>query len=132
MLEKPKLFSTAREFWLVLLFLAVIVAVRLFLYYSEYQDFISKRFYYCDVEVLQQYKKMKRDRTYTVLRVYSEELHLTFFTTTDRDENFLDKTLRLKLFPSKNIRFFEYLSTSFISSEINAVSSRAKSFKLSC
>ncbi|NEW61406.1 ComEC/Rec2 family competence protein [Sulfurovum sp. bin170] len=131
MLEKPKLFLTAKEFWLVVAIFLVTLAVRLSFFYDEYQDFISKPFYFTQVEVLQQYEKEKKGKTYTILRVYSSELDLNFFTRTYRKENFIDKRIRLKLFPYQEMRFVEYLGTSFISSRINAVSDKSDSFKSS-
>ena len=59
--------------------LAIIISIRLVFLYSEYQDFISKRFYFTHVEVLQQYQKAKKGKTYTVLRMHSRELNLDFF-----------------------------------------------------
>jgi competence protein ComEC len=131
MLEKPKLFLTAREFWWVVVIFLVLFMVRLSLLYGEYQVFISKPFYFTHVEVLQQYEKQKSGKSYTILRVYSEDLDLNFFTRTYKKENFLDKQVRLKLFPYQDMRFFEYMGTSFIASQINAVSDKPHGFKSS-
>ncbi len=109
--------------------LALIIVVRLSFLYGDYQTFIAKPFYYTDVEVLQQYQKSKKGKTYTILRVYSQDLDIHFFTRTHREENLLDKAVRLKLFPNQRVTFSEYLRTSFISSEINAIRSKAKTFK---
>lgn len=114
MLEKPKLFLTLKEFWLSMLFLFILLGVRLFFIYDEYQNFVVKPFYYTDVEVLQSYKK----KSYTILKLHSAVLNLNFFTRTTRLENPLSQTLRIKVFPNKNMSFFNYLGTSFMHSQI--------------
>ena len=131
MIEKPKLFLTAKEFFVVVSIFVLLLFLRLSFIYYEYKDFTEKEFYFTHVEVLQQYKKSKNGKTYTILRVYSKELDLNFFTRTYRDEVFLGKGLRLKLFPDKNMNFFDYLRSSFISSRINSVYELPKSFKSS-
>ena len=129
MIEKPKLFLNAKEFWLVVGVLALFIAIRFLFLYQEYQGFVQKPFYYTEANVLQQYSKTKNNRTYTVLRLYSSSLGLSFFTRTYRQESLLDKRVRLKLFPSKRIGFIDYLSTFYIRSEINAVFNKAETFK---
>ncbi|MCK4442222.1 MAG: ComEC/Rec2 family competence protein, partial [Sulfurovaceae bacterium] len=71
----------------------------------------------------------KKGKKYTILRVYAPSLDLNFFTTTYSFDTLLDKKVRLKLFPSKRITFIDYLTTSYISSEINSISSKPKSIK---
>ena len=79
--------------------------------------------------MLQQYQKHKDGKTYTILRVYSPILDLNFFTTTYKTDNLINKRVRLKLFPSKRIGFFDYLTTAYISSEINSISPKANNLK---
>ncbi|NOZ90678.1 MAG: ComEC/Rec2 family competence protein [Epsilonproteobacteria bacterium] len=129
MLEKPKLFLDFKEVLVVVVLFFILFGVRLGVLYSEYRDFISKPFYYTYVDVLQQYQKHKNGRDYTVLRVYSPSLDLNFFTSTYRVDTLIDKRVRLKLFPSKNITFFDYLSTFYISSEVNSISSKSQDFR---
>jgi len=131
MLERPKLFLTAKEFWLTVLVLLALLGIRLSFIYSEYQIFIAKPFYFTYVDVLQQYKKEKKAKRYTILRVHSSELDLDFFTKTYKHENLLDKKVRLKLFPNKDMSFWDYLGTSFISSKVNRVMDKPDSFKSS-
>ena len=131
MLERPKLFLTAKEFWLTVLVLLALLFIRLSFIYSEYQIFIAKPFYFTYVDVLQQYKKEKKAKRYTILRVHSSELDLDFFTKTYKHENLLDKKVRLKLFPNKDMSFWDYLGTSFISSKVNRVMDKPDSFKSS-
>ena len=88
MLEKPKLFLTLKEFWFFVAIFFTLLTLRLSFFYSDYQAFISKPFYFTYVEVLQQYEKEKDGERYTILRVYSQELDLNFFTRTYKKENF--------------------------------------------
>ncbi len=129
MIEKPKLFLSLKEFLVVVSIFLLLLSVRLSFIYQEYKAFTQKEFYFTHVEVLQQYKKSKNGKSYTILRVYSQELDLNFFTRTYRDENFLDKALRLKLFPHKKMTFLGYLGSSFIASKINNVYPKIKNFK---
>ena len=121
MIEKPKLFLSLKEFLVVVSIFLLLLSLRLYFIYSEYKSFSQKEFYFTYVEVLQQYKKEKNSKIYTILRVYSPELDLNFFTRTYSDEVFLGKGLRLKLYPHKDMNFFDYLRSSFISSRINHV-----------
>ena len=121
MIEKPKLFLTLKEFLIVVFVFLLLLSLRLYFIYGEYKSFSQKEFYFTHVEVLQQYKKEKNSKIYTILRVYSPELDLNFFTRTYRDEVFLGKGLRLKLYPHKNMNFFDYLRSPFIASTINRV-----------
>lgn len=118
MLEKPKLFLTLKEFWFVIIFLLILLGVRLSFFYSDYQHFIVKPFYYTQVEVLQAYHKKGKYHTYTILKLYSSALNLNFFTRTTRLENPLSKCLRIKVFPDNKMSFFDYLGTSFMHSQI--------------
>jgi len=49
-----------------------------------------------------------------VAKVYSEELDLEFFTTIYKSSNLVGKMVRLKLFPSKEIGFGDYLGRFYI------------------
>ncbi len=131
MLEKPKLFLTAKEFWLTMALLSVLILVRLGFLYEEYSTFKIKPFYYTHVEVLKQYQKSKDNKNYTILRVHSSALNLDFFTRTYSQKNLLNKQVRLKLFPNESMKFFEYLGTSFINSRINRVEEKPLTFKFS-
>ena len=131
MLEKPKLFLTAKEFWLTMTLLALLIVVRLGFLYGEYSAFKIKPFYYTHVEVLTQYQKSKHNKNYTILRVHSNVLNLDFFTRTYSQENFLNRRVRLKLFPNESMKFFEYLGTSFINSRINQIEEKPLTFKSS-
>jgi competence protein ComEC len=121
MLEKPKLFLNLKEFSLTIVFLLFFILIRLFFLYQEYDDFKNKPFYYTDVDVVQAYEKIGDKGTYTVLKVYSPTLNIRFFTSSSISLEMIYSRLRLKLFPSRNHSFIDYLGTSYISSQINQI-----------
>jgi competence protein ComEC len=120
-LEKPKLFLTLKEFWFSMLFLFLLLLVRLFFLHQEYSEFKEKPFFYTSVDVIQAYEKWSSDRYYTILKVYSPTLDMNFFSRTRVRVDDLSPSLRLKLFPHKDMKFSDYLGTSFIFSKINEV-----------
>jgi len=129
MIEKPKLFLDIKEFWIVVILFLILFSIRFSFLYKDYTHFILKPFYYTKVDILQQYQKQKKGKQYTVLRVYSPILDLNFFTTTYRVDNLLDKDVRLKLFPSKRISFIDYLTTAYIPSQINSITTKSATLK---
>ena len=129
MLEKPKLFLTLKEFWLSMLFLFSLLLVRLFFLHQEYSEFKAKPFFYTSVDVIQAYEKWTNDRYYTILKVYSPTLDMNFFSRTRVRVDDLSSSLRLKLFPHKDMKFSDYLGTSFIFSQINDVETPKKIVK---
>ena len=119
MLEKPKLFLTPREFWLTGIFLLVLISLRFFFLYGEYKTFINKPFYYTDVTILQSYIKDNGEKRYQILKLYAPELNLNFFTRSNNIDKKFSSQLRIKLYPSNEMGFSEYLGTSFIHTQIN-------------
>jgi competence protein ComEC len=69
------------------------------------------------VELLQAYEKGR----YTILKVYSPILDLTFFTRSANKKIDGRNNLRLKIYPSFKKGFLDYLGTPFIHSNINKV-----------
>lgn len=116
-LEKPTLFSNRKEFVVFTLALLALLCIRLAYEYYAYRDFISKPFYYTYADVVSAYEKSKYGRSYTVLKLKSEDGY-TFYTTTHRKENFNHKKLRLQLFPNESISFRDYLGTFYVKSKI--------------
>lgn len=121
MLKKPKLFLDSKQFWLSMLFLSSLLAIRIFLIYIDYKEFKDKPFYFTKVDVLQAYEKDKNSRHYTVLKLYSSDLDIEFFTITSIPSKEIHQRLRMKLFPNFKMRFMDYLGISFISSQVNEV-----------
>lgn len=118
--EKPPLFLTRRSFVLFLLVVLLLVAIRLFFFYRSYQDFVSKPFYYTTAMVRTVYPKLRNGKQYAVLKLQSRE-GLTFFTTTYKNRNLQNKRLRLQLYPSERITFWEYLGYFYVKSRITEV-----------
>jgi len=129
MIEKPKLFLNVKQFWFSMIFLILILLFRIFFLYEEYQLFRDKPLYFTEVKVLQAYEKTKNKRNYTVLKLYSPDLNLNFFTITSIPSKEIHQRLRMKLFPNYKMRFQDYLSTSFISSNVNEVYKEEESLK---
>ena len=129
MLEKPKLFVKTKEFWLTMLLLFSFLIMRLFMVYGEYNSFKEKPFFYTEVEVIQAYEKWTDDRYYTILKLYSPTLDITFFSRTKVRSKDISSNLRMKLFPHNDMKFVDYLGTSFIFSRINEVKVDEKTSK---
>jgi len=130
MLEKPKLFLNLKQFWFSMLLLLFLLFIRLFFIYSEYKEFKEKPFYFTEVEVLQAYQKIKAKKKYTVLKLYSSDLNLNFFTTTFIKPQKIHQKLRMKLFPNYKMKFKEYLGTPFINSKVNEIFLEERNIKI--
>jgi competence protein ComEC len=116
-IEKPQLFSERKDFLIFVFLMLSLILARLFFSYHTYQAFIAKPFYYTTATVLNAYPKSKDGKTYTVLKLQSEE-GLTFFTTSYRDKPMKGKVLRLQLYPNDRITFWEYLGYFYVKSRI--------------
>jgi competence protein ComEC len=127
-LQKPKLFPYKKGFALMMFALLLVILMRLNLEYQSYQNFISKPFYYTHAKVISSYEKYKNDKSYTVLKLRSDE-GFTFYTTTHRREDFHLKHLRLQLFPNKSISFRDYLGTYYVKSKIKSKENMPQTFK---
>ena len=129
MIERPKLFVEVREFWFTVAFLLLLLGVRLFFLYGEYREFKAKPLFYTKVEVVQAYERWRDDEYHTILKLYSPVLDLNFFSRTKIRAKDLTPTIRVKLFPNSNIKFFDYLSTPFISSKVNDIYDKKETSK---
>jgi len=116
-LEKPKLFPQRKTFFWFTSIVILFLILRLIFLYQNYQEFISKPFYYTQATVITAYEKTKHNKRYQVLKLKSEE-GFGFYTTTHRKENFNHKRLRLQLFPNESISFKDYLGTFYVKSKI--------------
>ena len=117
LLPKPKLFASTRSFVWVVFLLLLLIAFRLFFSWQTYCDFISKPFYYTYATVLLDYPKSDGKRHYRVLKLQSDE-GLVFYTTHYRPKDFSHYRLRLQLFPTDQITFWDYLGTFYLKSTI--------------
>ena len=129
MLEKPKLFLNLKEFWFVFIALFFLLLVRLSFIYEAYDAFRETPVYFTDVEVIQAYEKWNDDEYHTILKVYSPSLDISFFSRTKIRSDDISKKLRLKLFPSKTMSFFDYLGTGYISAQVKNIYPNKKSNK---
>ncbi len=106
----------------------MIVLVRLFFLHLEYQEFISKPFYYTQAEVLQQYTKNKQGKSYDILKLRMPE-GKTFYTTSYRFKNLTEKIVRVKMFPSAKISFDDYLGSFYVDTILKVIGEAPKSGK---
>jgi len=102
--------------------------IRLGFEYQNYQEFITKPFYFTHAKVMNDYQKSKNGKTYRVLKLRSDN-GLTFYTTSHKKEGFSHKRLRLQIFPNAGISFLDYLDTFYVKSRIKEVKELPVSFK---
>jgi competence protein ComEC len=88
--------------------------------YRNYTEFITKPFYFTHAAVLNAYTKHTEDRSYQVLKLKCDN-GMVFYTTTHRKRDLSRTRLRLQLFPSQSISFWEYLGVCYIKSRIKKV-----------
>lgn len=127
-MEKPKLFLESWHFLLAMVVLSSLISIRLYISYIHYSNFISQPFYYLDTSVLNSYTKQGPRNKYTVLKLRADN-GMTFFTTTAKLNDLSNKHLRVKIYPSKNISFKNYLGYFYAKSHINNISDIDKTLK---
>ncbi len=106
----------------------LVIMIRLGFEYQNYQEFITKPFYFTHAKVMNDYQKSKNGKTYRVLKLRSDN-GLTFYTTSHKKEGFSHKRLRLQIFPNAGISFLDYLDTFYVKSRIKEVKELPVSFK---
>ncbi|NOR54727.1 MAG: ComEC/Rec2 family competence protein, partial [Sulfurovum sp.] len=127
-LGRPELFPEKKSFKIFLFICFILVLVRLAFLYMSYQEFITKPFYYTNVTVLSAYEKTKNSKSYTVLKLRSEE-GFDFYTTSHKKEDFSQAKLRVQIFPNGSISFGDYLGTFYVKSKIKSKEKIANTFK---
>ena len=81
LIGKVEILSSKKDWIIFLSFFAVVLSISLFIEYKNYKYIKIDGFYYANSIVLNQYEKLdKRKRTYTVLKLKSD--NFTFYTTT--------------------------------------------------
>ncbi len=120
-LEKPKLFLELKDFLIVSAILILLILIRLWFFHNEYQEFISKPFYYTTATVTHAHYKTKYNKRYQILKLHSED-GLDFFTTTDKTDSFVGSSLRLITYPDNRITFAGYMGHFYLKSEILSIS----------
>jgi len=114
MLSPPKVLVSKRDFFLIFFLFFIVLAVRFFFLYKDYKSLIEKEFYFTDTKVLNIYSKSH----YRVLKLYSKNLDLEFFTTTYQNIDLkIEDRIRVKLFLDSNLSFLEYLKMPYIKSK---------------
>lgn len=108
--------------------LLLLLLARLFFEYQSYAEFISKPFYFTHANVLNSYEKSKNGRSYTVLKLRSDDGY-TFYTTTHKKEDFRHKRLRLQIFPNEAIPFYKYMNVFYVKSRIKSSEKMPLTFK---
>jgi len=111
-LEKPPLFLDYREFLVFVALLLFLLIMRLGFLYSEYQEFITKPFFYTYADVVHEYPKEGQYGSYKILKLQTQE-HLTLYLST-RDYAYKNKRVRIQIFPQKEMGFIDYLQGFFI------------------
>jgi len=119
-MEKPKVFESSRSFFLFAGIMLLLLLLRLGFEYREYSAFISKPFYFTFATVENAYRKTKKNRSYQVLKLRSDE-GLHFYTTTHQKKDFSGTRLRLQIFPNAHISFGDYLGTFYVKSRIKHI-----------
>jgi competence protein ComEC len=127
-MEKPKLFETQKHFILTMAVLFILFLIHLGWEYRNYTEFITKPFYFTHAIVLNAYEKTKGKRSYQVLKLRSDD-GLTFYTTTHRKNTLKEKRLRLQIFPSEKITFWDYLGSFYVKSRIKKIEDMPSSLK---
>ena len=120
MIPPPTLYFFKEEFRYTLWVLMALIVIRLGFEYVSYREFVSKPFYFTQAKVVDSYTKTKRNYSYTVLKLKSN--NLTFYTTTHKKSDFDGTTLRIELFPTPDISFASYLSSFYIKSKVRSIS----------
>lgn len=119
-IEKPELFSSTRSGLLATLFFVAVILLQLIFSYSQYSNFISKDYYFLNGVVQNSYQKSSAKGTYTVLKIESTD-GLTFYTTTNKIDNYTGSYLRVKIYPNNGISFWGYLGTFYTKSTIKRI-----------
>lgn len=116
-LAKPPLIAGYRE-WVVFLAIAGAVAlIMLGVSYHGYRNFTASKKLFIDADVLIQYDKQKKGRSYRVFKLQLDN-GLTIYTTSREPlKNLQGRRVRLLLFPSK-VSFTDYLSTPYVPSVV--------------
>ncbi len=115
--EKPKLFVTQREFFIAMLLLALVIAVRLGWIYRDYRSFVSQPFIYTHARIVLTYPKTRHGRTYAVLKLRDDHGCL-IYTTAYRQDYRRGMRLYVQLLPGAKIGFGDYLGGMYCKSRI--------------
>jgi len=119
-LEKPKFFTSRREFIVTMFLLAFVVMLRLGWEYRNYRYFIAQPFVYAHATIINTYPKTRNGRTYAVLKLQTDA-GKTIYTTSYHKDVKRGQRIYLKLLPSIRIGFWDYLGGMYCKSRIKRV-----------
>jgi competence protein ComEC len=119
-LEKPKLFTSIREFIGAMAVLALVLILRLGWEYSAYRSFISQPLYYTHAVILNIYPKERNGKHYTVLKLRTEQGR-TIYTTTWRKDLIESERVYVQLLPTESIGFLDYLGGMYCKSHLKRI-----------
>jgi len=119
-IEKPSVYETAKSFWILIAFLAIIISIRLLFIHNLYENFISKPFIISNAIVLQSEFREKNGYEYQLLKLKNDD-GLEYYTVSNNQESLVKKRVRIHLSLSNEITFLRYLGTPFIKSSISEI-----------
>ncbi len=127
-ITKPQLFLTTRSFVLTILFFACLLALRLGFIYSDYQEFITKPFYFTYADILSMEDKPNAIYPYTLLKLKSDD-GFEFYTRSYDALPHDTKRVRVEIFPDSNITFLKFLGAFFVDSRLKEIVPMEKTIK---
>ncbi len=127
-ITKPQLFLTNRSFSLTILFFTSLLFIRLWFVYGNYQEFITKPFYFTYANVMSIEDKPNALYPHTLLKLQSDD-GFEFYTKTYDPISSDIKRVRVEIFPDSNITFFKFLGVFFVDSKIKETIIIPKDFK---
>jgi competence protein ComEC len=125
---KVPLLEGRREWGWFLGVTLLLLALHLGWKYRQYRQFVTRPFYYTRGEVLEVRPKRNAAGEYRVLKVRTEE-GVTLRTRSYRRGDLSGKRVRLQLFPSERIGFWDYLKGAYIPSRIKGVESAPETIR---
>ena len=103
-----ELIRSKKDLWLFLLTFFFLFTCKLLYLYIQYDSFHTQKKIITKGRVLKQYTKTKKNKTYQVLKIKTND-NLTLYTTASKKlQNIQNKYIKLKIYPKK-ISFLEYL-----------------------
>ncbi|MDD5406552.1 MAG: ComEC/Rec2 family competence protein [Sulfurovaceae bacterium] len=127
-LTKPQIFPTTKSFWIVMAMFAAILIARVFYFYIEYQEFITKPFYFTYGNVISLEQKSDATYPHTLLKIHSDdglEFYIKSYTKIAEGA----KRLRVQIFPDEKISFLKYISTFFVKGKVKEIVQTEQTFR---
>lgn len=127
-LTKPQIFPTVKSFWVVMAIFAVILTARLLYLYTQYQEFITKPFYFTYGNVLNMESKPDASYPHTLLKIQSDD-GLEFYLKSYKELASDTKRVRVQIYPDEKISFLRYISTFFVSGKVKEIIKVEQTFR---